>query len=508
MTTHQTLQDLARAAHHDLRTSWRQAGKRWLLVAALVLAVFVPRLLSLGTTLTVDEPLWRDRGVGFIKDVASLHFAETIPAGQPGVTTAWLVGLTYPVKSLAADQAVIALAGSLLILIITYFLVQLWGWRWGMIAGFFLALDPFLIAHSRLVHTDALLALFALLSAVALLAAVWPRYAGRPLIKRYLVVSAVAGGLALLTKVSFLLAMPALAALLFATLWQTRTSWRQILAASLVWGAVFALTVFVLWPALWQNAGGVVSLLTERSALHAGGTRAEETTSADWYYLREGFFRLTPVTSLLALAGIAGLASAHHAAMRRAAVALGISGVAFAILLSFGGDKSDRYILFTLLTVVLFAVYGLRLLTERLARRWAGAALLPLVCLLWLAADAARLHPYYLAHYNRLYPIEADHKLGWGEGLEQAAAWIRDRNPDASVAAYYPRVLGHWLPGGSTENVDKKDNKDYLVLYRSMFERGEGAPETDIVNEYLGADRPPEHVISINGLPYVWIFRP
>ncbi|MGH7928884.1 MAG: hypothetical protein ACREQV_13940, partial [Candidatus Binatia bacterium] len=181
---------------------------RWWLIAALTAATFLPRLIGLGNVLTVDEPLWQSRAGQFIRALSVGQFEETLVAGQPGITTAWLAGIVDHYHSLAASQAVIAVATGLLVLIITYFLVYLWGWRWAVTAGFLLALNPFLLGHSRVVHTDALLALFYLASLCALLAGLLPVQKTKSPIRRYIVVSAVLAAFALLTKLFALLIIP------------------------------------------------------------------------------------------------------------------------------------------------------------------------------------------------------------------------------------------------------------------------------------------------------------
>ena len=124
------------------------------------------------------------------------------------------------------------------------------------------------------------------------------------------------------------------------------------------------------------------------------------------------------------------------------------------------------------------------------------------------AADAARLHPYYLAHYNRLFPIAPDRKLGWGEGLEQVAAYLNER-PDAGVPvlSYYPGVLARFYRGRVERLVHADEpGYPYVVLYRSMFERPSDAYESDFLRRYLGKETP-HYVVTINGLPYAWVFQ-
>jgi glycosyltransferase involved in cell wall biosynthesis len=476
--------------------------------AVLLAAIFIPRLWQLGHILTVDEPLWLSRGETFIRALSIGDLRHTLVAGQPGVTTAWLVGLTAPWHSLATGQAAVAVATGLLVLLATYFFSLLIGKKWAFITGLFLALDPFLIAHSRVVHTDALVALFYLCALLALLVAL--RRPQRPE-RRYLLYSGVLAGGAILTKIFGFILLPTVTIIIMLVLRRQPAPLAAMLRAWGIWIAACALTVFAFWPVLWTHSDAAYNYLFSRAELHSGGTREEETTSAPWYYLREEFFRLTvPVTLLLpvTLWQLRRAQTSKTAAMSAIVIA---SGLAFALIINLSSDKSDRYILFSHITLIATAPLGLRAAAEWLGRTarwraWVPAAVsLPI---LFLAADDIRLEPYYLAHYNQLYPVEARHKLGWGEGLEQAAAWITANHPGAKVIAYYPRVFSYFYPG-SVETASHVDDAqgDYLVLYRSMFERGADAVETDIVNHYINNPAlQPVHVITINGLPYVWIY--
>jgi hypothetical protein len=264
------------------------------------------------------------------------------------------------------------------------------------------------------------------------------------------------------------------------------------------------------WPALWFNSDKVSNILFSSAARHGEGTRSEEITSTPLYYLRELPFRSTiPVAILLPFTiwQWKKRTFKKHAFLTACLV---IAGLFYLLVLQAGSDKSDRYILFTHLTLLLAAPLGLRgivasIQASRKFHHWAALALV--LPLMYLTADVIRIHPYYLAHYNRLHPIEEDHKLGWGEGLEQAATWIQERNPDAKVLSYYPRVFSYFY-SGETETITHLGdaNATYAVLYRSMFERGEGT-ESDIVQTLLyDKTKALEHTIFINGLPYAWIF--
>lgn len=483
------------------------------LATTFLILVFLPRLASLGQILTVDEPLWQSRGQTFISALAIGDFGKTLVAGQPGITTAWLAGLVAHSQSLAAAQAAIAIATGILVLIATYFFRQLLGRRWGLMTGIFLALDPFLLAHSRVVHTDALLALFYLNSILALLTGMAYVKSTGKIQLRYLCMSSALAALTCLTKLYGLLLIPTATLLITAAYISSKERIRNIVRDIAIWMSALVLFAFIAWPALWTDGARVYDLLLSRTTIHAEGTRAEETTSTQWYYARELFFRTTATATILfpfAIWQFRLLKKSRHA---QVVLSILLAALLYTVMLSTSSDKSDRYILFANLAITSAAPLGLRSITSmlkrRLHRQQALSWVVIIISIIVLSVPVIRLHPYYLAHYNRLYPIEPTHKLGWGEGLEQAAQYISDKHPKAKVLSYYQRVFSYFY-SGETEDVGhiNEATADYAVLYRSMFERGPNAPETDIINEFLlSGKHTPEKVITINNLPYVWIFR-
>lgn len=521
----------------------RRSPLRDAALAFLLVAVLVPRLKSLGVILTIDELLWRARGAQFLEGLATLDFPKTFTQVQPGVTTAWLAALARPWELLAASQAAVALAVSLGLLVSAYLLVRLTSFWTGMAAAAVLALDPFFIAHSRVVHTDALLATFQLLSVLFLL------LFRREHARRYLLLSAVAGGLTVLTKQHGFLLWAFVPLLLLAAARLKGASARSALRPAAAWVGIALLTVVLLWPALWVPTPRNARAFVDRMKIQLAEERGRGGEEHWWYYGREFVFRLTPAATVLAPIGLLAAGVSRVAGRRRRAdvppgfrashlretrgwvagesfdrvrdrlqgvvLPVAVFGILHAVVLSALPTKGDRWILITFLAADLAALAGALALSRWAARAWRRPALAPplaaavVVGLIGLlAADAARLHPYYLAHYNRLFPIASDRKLGWGEGLEQVAVFL-ERRPDAGapVVSYFPRVLAHFYRG-EVERLVRADEPRYryVVLYRSMFERPADAYESDFLRRYLGVERP-LHVVTINGLPYAWVYE-
>jgi hypothetical protein len=209
------------------QVAWRQnstvSSRREILLAGLVgLAALLPRLLQLNIFLTADEPKsWFGRSIQFLAALSQTHWSNTFDSPAPGVTTMWAGSLGLLLEyarqgfpgSLASflaqvpfdplDPAILPLIRLPIVLAaaLTASLTYLWGRRiWGettaLLAALLIAFDPFLLALTRILGHDGLVALFMWLSLLAFLRAIVTVPASR----RFLVVSGLCGGLAFLTK--------------------------------------------------------------------------------------------------------------------------------------------------------------------------------------------------------------------------------------------------------------------------------------------------------------------
>jgi 4-amino-4-deoxy-L-arabinose transferase-like glycosyltransferase len=478
----------------------------WSAAFLFVLAVFLPRGTSLGRILTVDELLWQGRAHQLMTGVATFRPQLTFASGQPGVTTMWVAGLADRFDSLAASQAAIAVTTGMLISVATALLIRLLGRVQGLLAGFFLALDPFLIAHSRVVHTDALLAVSMLLT-LLFLALAW-----KTRMSRYLVFAGIGTAWAMLSKVfgGFVL-LPGL----FTTIvGPVSAPWHRRFFA---YGGAFIATMLILWPALW-SPHVPLRFMTDRAAFHAQEADVGKGGDDPWYYAREWLFRLHPVTTIAGALGLVGAIAGGIGQLprmrgRRFFLAIAASACAYGLVLSAGGQKSDRYFIFGTTAMDMLAaggiVWGVDFLTRffpHMPRR-AAIAIFGLASVGIMGVDILRLHPYELAHYNRLMPLSETKKTGWGEGLERAALWLNERDNPSSVS-YYASVLGYWR-GNAVHRLSHEygsSKNTYVVLYRSMLGRERDSQETQYLHAYFSRGRCLYGVI-LNDIPYVWVFE-
>ncbi|KPV49081.1 hypothetical protein SE17_34625, partial [Kouleothrix aurantiaca] len=118
--------------------------------------------------------------------------------------------------------------------------------------------------------------------------------------------------------------------------------------------------------------------------------------------------------------------------------------------------------------------------------------------------------PYTLAYFNPLLgggPAAARTLLvGWGEGAEQAGAWLRAR-PDlgaGAVVARNPPTYEPFLPVrvGDLTAKNLTRNPNYVVLYISYLQR-----QTDPDLNAQVQQNPPLHTVTINGIPYAEIYQ-
>ena len=250
-----------------MRTQLKHYGIMAVILITLSLISFLPRILSLDAAWSSDETLWLFRSQAFALSVLDRGFSDTLQSYHPGVTTMWLGGLalwreygsaldTAPKfiqkkflapQRLAHTRLPIALMTALTILLAGLLLHRLFGHLVALFGTLFLAIDPFLVAESRRLHTDALATGFLMISFLC-----WLCYLEADVSRRrYIIFSGISFGLACLSKSlagGFLCVLP-LVLIWYAK--QRRFSVSRLLWATLLWGAVSLMTTLTLWPYFW-----------------------------------------------------------------------------------------------------------------------------------------------------------------------------------------------------------------------------------------------------------------
>lgn len=533
----------SRPAHRG----WRAAAAQWLAGVVLFALALAPRAILAARFQTVDEAYhWFERATRFGQAIQSGNYAGTNLVGHPGVTTMWLGAGGVALRRWLIDAALVngddlfvyralirlpvALATALCVALAYPLLRRLIGARPAWLAALLWAAEPFVVAHSQLLHVDALLTSFVMLGLLAALVAfrfddqVAP---GRPFAPRWgmLVASAVCGGLALLTKSPAVLLPPMVGMIGLAGLWRHaagRRLWRTWALPLLAWAALAAAVWLALWPAAWLSPlGAAWSVLhqaeADGGAPHAWGNFFRGQAVADpgpLFYPVVLAFRLAPWTLLGALVGVPLLW--WRGTRGRAALAmLALFALLFVLMMSVPPKKFDRYVLPVVPALDIIAAAGLAALAGMLRRRPAAragpAALGWLALVAGLAANLAWYHPYEIAYYSPLLgggPAAARNlPIGWGEGFEQAGAFITAQ-PDGAAkpaAAWFEPVLRPFVPTSVLPLAEAATpgRAGYVVLYIDQIQR-QDVP--DVTALYLGK-LPALYTVRIHGIEYAYVYQ-
>jgi 4-amino-4-deoxy-L-arabinose transferase-like glycosyltransferase len=582
----------------------RHAGL--LLTAAVFLCALLPRAM-IGRFLTVDEAYhWFGRVERFGEALAERDWAATNLIGHPGVTTLWLgaagtwlhqnliaFGLIAP-DDLDAQRTLLRLPIAIVtagcVALAYLVLRRLFARHVALLAALLMAGEPFLVAHSQLLHLDALLTSFMTVSVLTAIVADTrnreprtenqePRAEDRgprskddgprttdhrrqtedqelratdegapfvdglwPLVgSRWWLVSAVFGGLALLTKspAIFLLPMIGLIALVGSLqVPRGHPAFSALTSSALqrfaFWCLVAALVWFALWPAAWVDPLGAIGRVVlqasaDGGAPHGWGNFFLGRAVADpgpLFYPVTLAFRLAPWT-VIGLVGYCGFWIWDFGLRRRplngqaAPLLLALFVVGFCVALSLSPKKFDRYALPVFPALDVLAALGLVRLADALRTRSRKqktiAARRPTMIASWglvvglLALNLALPFPYHLAYFNPLLgggPVAARVvPVGWGEGYEQAGAFVASRynGADRPTAARYEPVLNPFVPAGAAPLAwwQTPGRVDYAVVYIDQIQRDE-KPETF---RPLLEQLQPIHTVRINGIDYAYVFQ-
>ena len=514
-------------------------------LAAFALALFAlalaPRWVARDVFVTSDEDSWMRRAGGFAWGVANGRPGRTYQNGHPGVLTMELAILGQgpggaerfadPVTGarlvtkvpgffdgLVEARRAFALVGAALVALIGALLWRLFGPGPALAAGVLLALDPWLIAHSQLVHTDGLLAG---LSCAAVLCALarWEAGGGRS----WVVVGGVLSGLALLTKVPAIylgLAVPLLA-VLFA-----RRGGLAASAADLgLWAAAALGTFVALWPSLWVNPLGTLGEMAEFTRRTGG--QPDEVGSfflgqvwgdpGPLFYPVALLFRLTPPETVgLVLLVVLGWPMRRLLARRwRLVLGLAVYALGFFVFVSLAQKKFDRYALPVWPALLVLAGLGWWLLFRRLRPFLAGVPprLVAAGCLAVLGlsqwSGPASVFPYYMAYFNPLLgggPAAARTvMIGNGEGIDQVADYLNALpNVDQIwVASHsYDLLAATCRCDGEALRERAPSDADYLVVYGRRIQLRRWG---DSLEQYLQGGEP-IHRVWINGIEMARVY--
>ncbi|NTW02381.1 MAG: phospholipid carrier-dependent glycosyltransferase [Oscillochloris sp.] len=523
-------------------------------VALVFLAALLPRVIGLRDFLTTDEAYhWITRSEQFAAAIGAGRWADTILTGHPGVTLMWLgsfglqlehaamtVGLAAPatqLEHLAWLRLGPVLIHALLIPIGLLLLRQLLQPSLAIVAALLWATSPFLVAHGRLLHLDALLTDLCTLTVLATLVACRTT---RSL--PWIVLSGLFCGLALLTKGPALIVLPFVGLILvgrsYFALGQPRLGIVPTLRSGIIWAipryllwlGVALLIVLALWPALWVAPDQALSRYVGEIVGNGGRANGDgqfflghsDADPGARFYPLAVLYRLTPLETLGLLLLPLILWRQPDRKSRTIALALGAFAFFWILVMSAGPKKFDRYILPAWPALMTLSAYGIvgvfTVIGQKINRKWPiqqGAylslgAFSPFAfCLLVQGLTLAWYQPYYLSYYNLLLGggniAQQIFLIGWGEGMEQVGAWL-SAQPDigeGQVLSALPPTLQPFVPVPvHTVDVLGTVPANYAVAYRESLQR-----QADPEGYRRIQSTVPLHEITIHGIEYAWIYQ-
>lgn len=541
-------------------------------VAAIAVTILFPRIFQLDHFVTPDELLWVARSANFYSALRNGNISATYQREHPGVTAMWAGSVAFllrypeygqsgyeqvnweglqsqlektaqikPLDILATARRVIVLVITLILLLAFYLAQRLIGIFPAVLAFVLIAFDPFQIGLSRLFHLDALLASLMFLSLLAFLSFVRENRA------LYLVISAIAAGLACLTKSPGLILVPVIGFLTLAGVKSQDSNqstvpakyiWRSI-SVFAVWLSIMGAVSVILWPALWQKPALILAtVLTNTrtyiveghptSAFFNGNIYHDGKITTINFYLWSYLWRTTPVT-LLGL-----ILSAWAIVTRRKPfdqpgsrfVAFGclLFVLSFGMVMTIGAKKFDRYIMPVFLPLSLLSGIGWAALfysiRDKFSRTFTKYAI-PILILSIVGCQiyaSIKTFPYYLTFYN---PLAGGVRrapqvmlIGWGEGLDEAGRYLSQKpnSKKLRVLSWMPYgSLSYFFPGKvrpilsdadfSQEDLVRLDSVDYVVIYVQQWQLNIPKSLLEYLSNYV-----PEHIIWINGIEYARIY--
>jgi hypothetical protein len=578
----------------------------WVISIFLFLLALLPRIVDPDQFLTPDEFLWIDRSRNFLAGLIDPAYqctsvvekwgfvaeglACTLRTGHPGVTTMWTgsfgLWLTWlpnsryislqdylaGVSTNPLDVVLIAPAriGTILItslwVVAMYWLVRrLFGMWIALVGAVLLALDPFHIGLSRVIHHDALETTFTTLSVLTAFV-----YWGQDRNKKWLILSGGLAGLAILSKSPGLYLLPFMAVM---GLWfwgkevrsrkygvggrekgegeedrpapLTLLMWTVL--DGLLWFGVAVAVIFACWPAMWVTPLEAVETVFFIGSKYASGGHAKgnfflgeiSNDPGPLFYPVTWLYRTTPVVMIGVVAAV--LLWVGHKWFKRAGEdgspstgstaqdfftylpLLLVFIVGYYLLMTLGEKKQERYFLPVYPWLDLIAAVGLvsiinyqlvinnyqLLITNSVSR---FTFLLPLIILVVHGYFVINHVPYYFTYYNPwLGGIQGAAKaltIGWGEGLDLAADYLNQqpRPNQRRIASWYESTFAPYYYGPSISYSKEKGKVlagDYAIFYINQTQRR--FPD-DILFEYFESRFSPVHIVTLHGLDYAWIY--
>lgn len=311
----------------------------------------------------------------------------------------------------------------------------------GLLALFFYAFMPVVMANAQLVTTDLPVTAFSFITLYYL----WKFFGNNQ--KKHLIFAGLFLGLALGSKFSAVLLFPIILLLILIRFWPEKLNWEEkINKAMKVFLVLFGLSLAVIWLTYLMPLDfsfylrGLKSVYADWIKNPKFYLSGEFSSSGWWYYFLFAFLIKTPIPFLTALI----LSVIFY---WRQKMSLQNLSFIFVPILIFGlvtswkaGQIGIRYLLPVYPFLILFVsgVLDKVIHTRGLSlQSWRRVGLVLLAG--WYVFSALKIYPDYLAYFNELvggskngYKYLDDSNIEWGQGLKQLAEYQK-QYPETKV---------------------------------------------------------------------------
>lgn len=543
----------------------------WLLAILLLVLIVPSHIIGIDKFVTFDEPWWVISGSNYYYALTHGDFENMIYDYHPAVTTTWVVTagmLSYfpeyrgfgqgyfdvrkplfenfirdhgkETIDLVRYARLIQTALLTALALLSFFLLRSLFDQTAAFLAIALAMNaPFFLGHSRLLNHEGMLAMFVIVSFLGMQV-----YLNRERKPIYLLISGIAFGLAQLTKSSSIVVIPLVGLMLFIRLFKRddRLNLWSAFNIFFAWMVVAVIIYFALWPGMWVAPGKMLyevygnafsyafqgARLDVTQALQPSSFSLASGFSGSLQYMKNWLSSSTMISWIGLVLGFFLLISRNKQILafpiRSTIVYLAILAALFILMFGIAqGRNAPHYILSSFAALDVISGIGWAYFLILLQKRWVvlePAYISALICLALITnqyGSALPYYPYYYLYQNPL--VEKTYFGGYGEGLEQAAAYL-SQQPDAKDSrAYVYAGMGSFsfFHAGETDVLKKvylmepgypsiisgMQNADYLVLYSVLQNR---QPESvDFLRIMQNVQ--PEKVIVINGQEYVSIYK-
>lgn len=419
-----------------------------LIFLSIFLLYFLFRVPALGFDIAnTDAYRWHDRGEDFLAALKSGNFKSTYQHYQPGVTLMWLNAFVkqatfsvrfhiigdknpptlenadwFPVVHMYSKLIIVLVLGSVLFVQLRL-LTLLFGVPTAMLYGFLLSVEPYMVGIDRWFHLTSLETYFTFTA--ILLVLTWHKVTAT----KYLAYSGIFLGLAVLSKITSVLVLPAI---LYVIVVKSKPNWELGAKQLSVFVLSFTATLFILFPALVTHFSYVVQKIAVATTEAVSNSyRFDQLTSFTrlFFYDLVFLYKLSPIT-LFVLGWL--LINMHKIKLSfYFKFLLGVFFVYY-LFLTLAQQKIDRYAIVLFPYLLLLLAYFLSTVARMQAK------LIVLGALINIAIVTYVYFPVYSAYYSPLVggtesAISQGVYDNSGEYFAQAAFYLNTKGRDITV---------------------------------------------------------------------------